>query len=249
MNLKLIGALLRSPDPAALRTFLAQFARQTDAVENSYHLRCPGCDLWIEKGTYTPVPEAPEEYYTGLAHLAFRRQDLVGATKRLQMANIPIVQGNHIPFNPKVWGTGMCYVNPVCDFGFGLELCQRLDLPDTDKFTGIDHIGIPVADMAESLAFYKALGFAVASDVNILRAADGAIIHNVMAAGYGTVLELYEFALPSHKPIQNGAFAALRFRAESAQEVAMLQAKGAKFMGPGLWSLTAPGGERLEFFA
>lgn len=103
--------------------------------------------------------------------------------------------------------------------------------------------------MAESLAFYKALGFAVASDVNILRAADGAIIRNVMAVGCGTVLELYEFALPSHKPIQNGAFAALRFRAESAQEVAMLQAKGAKFMGPGLWSLTAPGGERLEFFA
>ena len=69
-----------------------------------------------------------------------------------------------------------------------------------------------------------------------------------MVEGCGTVLELYEFALPSHKPIQNGAFAALRFRTESAQETAALQAKGAKFLGPGLWSLTAPGGERLEFF-
>ena len=49
--MNLIGALLRSPDPAALRTFLAQFARQTDAVENSYLLRCPGCDRWIEQGT------------------------------------------------------------------------------------------------------------------------------------------------------------------------------------------------------
>lgn len=118
----------------------------------------------------------------------------------------------------------MDYVNPICPFGFGLEICQRLDLPSTPMTLltdGLEHIGIPVPEIEQSVEFYQNLGFSKASSAEIHRA-DGKKIYCVMMQGWGVTLELFEFAKMGHEPYHDQPFRALLF--ESADPESWMKA-------------------------
>lgn len=250
MDLTLLGAVIKVPSPEEtlryLETCLSLPAIFTEAGGS---VPCPNCNILVER-THIPAPVqiAAEGYYTGLCHLAFRSGDLKRDIAHCTQAGIPLVGGSEISYNPLVWGTGMDYINPECPFGFGMEFCTRLDLPDMPETVSMEHIGIPVPNLQKSVAWYENLGFTVGSNATIHRDFDGAVIHVAMMEGFGTVLELYEFTGMEHAPFENQAFSSLRFAFSEEETGQALIELGARKVEESKWELTAPGGEKLEFW-
>ena len=183
--------------------------------DGNYIVRMKDCDV-IFSHTDTPVviQEGQEGYYVGLAHLALRSTNLKQSVSLCEEKDVELTNGKDISYNPQIWGPGMDYVNPVCGDGYGLEICQRLDLPEKDMTTltdGLEHIGIPVRNLEESIDWYKGLGFEVGTKVLNHRESDGADIYCAMLVGDGIILETYEFLHMDHEPFTNQAFHSLVF--------------------------------------
>lgn len=249
MEIQLLGAVLKVPRPDLAARYLETcLSVQAFPTAAGFTLPCPGCNVILESvKAPAPLQTGPEGYYTGLCHLAFRSADLQKTIWHCEAAGIPLVGGSRISYNPLVWGAGMTYINPECDFGFGMEFCTRLDLSDTPSECALEHIGIPTPKLPESIAWYQSLGFSIGTSATIHRESDGAVIHNAMMEGYGTILELYEFAGMDHEPFVDQPFACLRFAFSGEETEKALMGLGAEAAGSGTLVLTAPGGEKLEF--
>ena len=173
-------------------------------------LNCPGCPIYLEaSGQPLLIQTAAEGYYTGLSHIAFRSSDLNDSIRFLKERRASREHGETISHNP-----GMDYINPVCPFGFGLEISRLTEKPAARMSAptdGLDHIGIPVPDIKKSVSWYQTLGFSVSSYHETHRDSDNADILCAMVNGCGTTLELYEFSHMEHEPWTNQPFASLLF--------------------------------------
>ena len=216
--MKFIGVRIIQNDPAKAADRLSQklnLACRQDGAD--YVVDVPGCEIRFTKGGIGPAQEAQEGYYVGLQHLAFNSTDLAASVRKCLEHGTELTNGEAISYNPKIWGTGMNYVNPVCPDGYGLEICQRLDLPAAEMSgmtAGMEHIGIPVRNLEESIAWYEQLGFKAGTIVLNHRDSDNADIHCAMLEGDGVILETYEFEHMDHEPFVNQPFHALRFAGE-----------------------------------
>ncbi|MBQ6533200.1 MAG: VOC family protein [Solobacterium sp.] len=233
--MKFIGVRILSPEPAETAARLSEKLQlPCETAGDDYVVGAPGCEIRFTKGDIAAPQEAQEGYYVGLQHLAFNSTDLPASVKLCLEHGTELTNGEAISYNPKIWGTGMNYVNPVCPDGYGLEICQRLDLPAAPMrgmTCGMEHIGIPVRNLEESIAWYEKLGFKAGSVVLNHRDSDNADIHCAMLEGDGVILETYEFQHMDHEPFANQSFHALRFAGEK-DEV-----------------LTGPNGEIIEVTA
>ena len=218
------GVRIRASKPAFQAQWLAKTLGVTAGQNNdNWYCKAPDCRIELEQSAKEyAVPEAPEGYYVGLAHLAFRSTNLKDSVNKCLTEGTKLANGSVINYNPQIWGTGMDYVNPVCPFGYGLEICQRLDLPEesmTGITKGLEHIGIPCKNLAETIAFYERLGFACRTHVLNHRESDGADIDCAMREGNGVILEIYEFLEMNREPWPDPAFKALVFTGKEAQEL------------------------------
>ena len=250
-EMQFAGPLLRLADPAeAGRWFSQALGLSLEGEGSCLTARSGDCRIFLERDPDpAPAQTAAEGYYTGLAHIALRSTDLPASVRLCTERGARLAGAEQISYNPGIWGTGMDYVNPLCPFGVGMEISQRLDLPagPMEQATdGLEHIGIPVAQIEESVAWYRSLGFEKASGTEIHRE-DGAQIFCVMMSGYGVILELFEFAGMAHEPMRGQPFAALVFETGApADWQAFCAARGipCEKTAEGL-ALTGPCGETL----
>ena len=248
-ELNFVGIQLRVQDPEAVSQWLSDtlgIARRS--VGPGWKMGWQGCEIHICKSVEAaPFQEAGEGYYTGLAHIALRSSDLRGAVQLCIQKGIVLAGGQEISHNPDIWGPGMDYVNPICPFGFGLEICQRLDLPSTPMTLltdGLEHIGIPVPEIEQSVEFYQNLGFSKASSAEIHRA-DGKKIYCVMMQGWGVTLELFEFAKMGHEPYHDQPFRALLFESADPESWMKAHPQSCARDAEGVAQVQGPGGEIL----
>ena len=213
--MKFLGTEIRAEDPEARAASLSALL-ELPAPENG-EIVLKDCRIAFVSGEVRKLPEKPEGYYVGLDHLAFRSTDLAYSVKRCLERGTPLKNGSEISYNPQIWGPGMDYVNPLFAGSVGTEICQRLDLPEKRMDTvtdGLEHIGIPVRDLSESIRFYERFGFTVGTHVLNHRESDGADIDVAMLVGDGVILETYEFLHMDHEEYKDQPFAALVFRGE-----------------------------------
>jgi catechol 2,3-dioxygenase-like lactoylglutathione lyase family enzyme len=95
--------------------------------------------------------------------------------------------------NPAYWSKGVEYVFFLGPNNERIEFCQRLDFDPrrrSQNLGGWSHLGIPVSDIAKSIAFYKDLGFSLIMDFSI-PTPDGDV-KVAMVDMYGFVVEFYQ---------------------------------------------------------
>ena len=250
LELNFAGIRLRAEDPGEVARWLAEtLAAPCRAAGDSWLVTCPGIEIRLSaREADPPLQQAAEGYYTGLAHIALRSTDLPGTVRLCAQRGIALAGGQAVSHNPGIWGTGMDYVNPLCPFGFGLEFCQRLDLPAAPMTVlqdGLEHIGIPVPEIGRSTAFYQTLGFVRAAAAEIRRE-DGQVIHCVMMQGGGVTLELFEFAGMDHEPYRDQPFEELVFETEDPRRWARERSLQPEEEPGGALRVHGPGGEVLR---
>lgn len=211
-------------------------------------LDCPGCPIYIEASDRPlRIQTAAEGHYTGLSHIAFRSSDLEDSIRMLKARQASLVNGDAVSHNP-----GMDYINPICPFGFGLEISRLTKEPLSPMHTptdGLDHIGIPVPDIKKSISWYEMLGFSVVSYHETHRDSDNADILCAMMSGCGTTLELYEFAHMEHEPWTDQPFASLLFETKDCEALAArLSNECIVHKQDGVLVLRGPGGETLTIW-
>lgn len=223
-----LGVFINVEEPEKTAAWMSEKLDFPWKNQGSLTVACCGDDRIFLHAASSPliIQKADEGYYTGLAHIAFVSTDLETSVKLCQAADLPLANHSAISYNPGVWDTGMNYVNPLCPYGFGLEICQRLDLPSapmTAPARGFEHIGIPVSDIKESIGWYKALGFSCGTCARIHRE-DGKTILCCMMTGHGIILELFEFTGIRHEPFSGQPLAALLFQSGNKEETKELLA-------------------------
>jgi catechol 2,3-dioxygenase-like lactoylglutathione lyase family enzyme len=253
-SLKIESILLRVRDPDSAAGWLARsFGFVVETCEGATLASRGDCRILFCKESRALVPQsAPEGYYTGLGHIALATNDMPAALGACRENGIRLLGGDEVSHNPGIWGTGMDYVNPEPPFEVALEISRRLDL-DADEgrgvpVIGLEHIGIPVADIKKAVSFYEKLGFEEKTQATI-RKADGRTIYCAMVGLEGLRLELFEFARMDHEPYSGQAFAALLFRTEDlASLAAYCEAGGLSVSDKGSEGIEITGinGERLR---
>lgn len=248
------GLLIRLPRPVEAADWLCR--KMGFHIEQqqpgSVTVRQGNCCIVLENQSQpVPLQEADEGHYTGLAHIAFATGNIQHTVESCQAAGIPLAGGETISYNPGIWGTGMNYINPRWDYAVQLEISQRIDLPAYDHpeslISGLEHVGLPVADMAAAIEFYRLLGFQQMTATTINRA-DGALIFCTMMSLGELTIELFEFANRQHKPYTGQPFAALLFTTDDIsrlQEDCRLAGIPCEPVGDLQIVLTGVNGERL----
>ena len=113
--MKFIGVRILSPQPAETAARLSEKLQlPCEKAGDDYVVGVPGCEIRFTKGNIAAPQEAQEGYYVGLQHLAFNSTDLPASVKLCLEHGTELTNGEAISYNPKIWGTGMNYVNPVC---------------------------------------------------------------------------------------------------------------------------------------
>lgn len=213
--MKFLGVEIRAADPGLRAAALSTLLELPEPENEEIVLK--DCRIAFVPGETRKLPEKPEGYYVGLDHLAFRSTDLAYSVERCLQRGTALKNGSEVSYNPQIWGPGMNYVNPLFPDSVGTEICQRLDLPGKRMDTvtdGLEHIGIPVRDLASSIRFYEQFGFTVGTRVLNHRESDGADIDVAMLVGDGVILETYEFLHMDHEDYTDQPFAALVFQGE-----------------------------------
>lgn len=138
------------------------------------------------------VQGAGEIGHGGIDHLALAVADVPAALAALQAKGA--VLEDTTPNGPghiaEFWDGGIAYVFLRGPEGARIELCSRLSADTRAGLPGHDHIGIPCTDVAASVDFFTALGFATQHSVSLTRE-EGVTEVRFLSAGR-SVVELYE---------------------------------------------------------
>ncbi len=210
------GPVLQVFDVAAAGQWLCEnlFFRPVNSAENSRMILENGsCTLYLEpcrKFISSPPPE--NSYFTGLAHVALRTGNIEAALEWCKTRSLVMqLQEGRSFFNPGVFGGGELYYNILSPFGVVFEISQRVsdrEFAGPQIIYGLDHLGIPCADLDAELDFLEGIGFV----------AEFPIVHNFndregnilcdMVSRQGLTLEVYQFvdrtpcSMPQDSPLR-----------------------------------------------
>lgn len=139
----------------------------------------------------------PDAMCLGLRHVALETCDIRRAIKycKSRGLNLQLNDQGGARHSGKVYGTGMDYFNILTDFGFTVEVSQKLHCERSltgNLIEGLEHVGMQVADIYEAMDFYEKLGFKREFEPVTNRDNGSTVICCMMSAG-GTTMELYEF--------------------------------------------------------
>ena len=171
------------------------------------------CLLYLSAGAAAEAPPTVEGgYHTGLAHIALRAHDIQKSIQWCRGRGLVLeLCGGGVFFNPRVYGDGEEYFNIISPFGVRFEVSRRVDglgAVGEEIIAGLDHIGLPCADLDMELRWFTRHGFAPEFEpVHNVSEVDGAL-RCCMARKEDFVLELYE--LKEQKPLGAPVNAALR---------------------------------------
>ena len=213
------GPVLQVPDTAAARGWLCRELRfcggPGGALENG------SCALYLcgGPGGILPAPAAGA-YYTGLAHVALRCHNIADALAHCKSRGLaPLLQNGRWLHNPKVFGAGEYYFNVPAPFGLTVELSQRVQAPGGAPgvpFEGLDHLGVPCAELDAELGFLREMGFApLFEPVENYNEREGRI-RCAMVRREALVLEVYQFLDRMPAPMPENAVLKGVFFAEDA---------------------------------
>lgn len=131
-------------------------------------------------------------------HIDHITLDVLDIEQALQMAlnagaELDSSTPNGVVFLEQFWSKGAKYVMLKGPMGEKVELNQRLDASPsrrTDMFGGWSHLGIPVTNIEESLAFYHRFGFKTIMTAEIPEHGD--VVRAAMIEKDRFVIELYQ---------------------------------------------------------
>ncbi len=193
------GPALQVPDVSAAEHWLCEnlFFKSSPAGDGAV-LENGGCTLYLEPGRETVSVLPPKEgYFTGLSHIALRTGNIEIAIEWCKARNLRmILQDGKSFFNPGIFGSGELYYNILSPFGVVFEISQRVADTEWDEpqlISGLDHLGIPCANIGEELDFLKRIGFVPEFPiVHNCNNEEGRILCD-MVSRQGLTLEVYQF--------------------------------------------------------
>ena len=184
------------------------------------------------------VPERREDMALGWRHIAMETHDIDAALAYCRTLNVPLeVSETGGPrHSAQVYGTGMFYINIFTEFGFTVEVAQKLHKQSPagkELIWGLEHVGLQVHDIEATLKFYEGLGFR-RDFAPVTNHADGHTIHCCMVSREDTVIEVYEFHdLPELTRDEAPAYGALLVRdGERTGELQGPDGEGILFAAP-----------------
>lgn len=190
------GTVLCLPDPGQAARWLCDNLFFTQAGPDS--LRCGNCVVYLRQED-TAVPEAlpQESYRTGPEHLALHTTDISAALDYCRSRGMDLVlNGDTWHFNPQVFGKGEYYFHIRTPFGVSIEISQPVESAGPAgpaPIWGLDHLGVPCADLETELKELAQLGFSPLFPPVENRSEREGRVRCTMAAGNGLVLEVYQF--------------------------------------------------------
>lgn len=139
----------------------------------------------------------PDAMCLGLQHVALETWDIGRAIEYCRSRGLRLQLNGRggARHSGKVYGTGMDYFNILTEFGFTIEVSQKLHCKKENTghvIEGLEHVGMQVADTYEAVRFYENLGFEREFEPVVNRDAGHTVICCMVSAG-GTTIELYEF--------------------------------------------------------
>lgn len=205
------GPLLQTPDVEAAEQWLCENLFFTPLETNV--LKNGTCVLTLVQGPAEAVP-APEDgsYFTGFEHIALRTRNIDEAIAWCKLRGLDLMlKGGGSFYNPGVFGQGERYYNIFAPFGAVLEISQRVNdsgPAGPSPIFGLDHLGVPCADIRMELDFLKGLGFLPEFPiVHNFNEAEGNILCDMVSCRELT-LEIYQFS--DKKPCSMPTSAPLR---------------------------------------
>lgn len=139
-----------------------------------------------------------EAMYLGISHIALETENIEKAISYCKSKKLQLELGvnGEAMHNDKVYGTGMNYFNIVTEYGFTIEISQKIHVFGKKKqkniINGLEHIGLQTNNIMQSLKFYEDLGFKRAFEP-VCNEKDGHQIYCCIVTSGGTSIELYEF--------------------------------------------------------
>ncbi len=194
----IFGMQLRVEDPLRVSEWLCKhlFFRREQQGKESVLINGTMRLLLGELGCAAEKRVLEHAIYGGIQHFALETHDIHAAVRYCKEKGMELQLNPEggVLYNPKVYGTGMSYFNIMTDFGFTVEVSQKLhcaEKPGENIIYGLEHIGLLVPDIYKALEFYEGLGFhrefeVVANETDIHR-----ILCCMVSAG-GTTIEIYE---------------------------------------------------------
>lgn len=139
----------------------------------------------------------PDAQGIGLRHVALETYDINLAIEYCKSRGMTLQLGDRggARYSGKVYGTGMDYFNIITDFGFNIEVSQKLHCriePEKNIISGLEHVGLQTSDAYRTVEFYEKLGFRREFEP-VINHVDGHTIICCMVSSGGTTLEIYEF--------------------------------------------------------
>lgn len=145
----------------------------------------------------TENKNAEDTMYLGIDHVALETYDIEKAIEycKEKGLNPELNEQGGARHSGKVYGTGMSYFNIRSEFGFTVEISQKLHCrkrPTENIIDGLEHVGLQVDDINKAMSFYEKLGFKKEFEP-VLNESGGHRIRCCMMSARGTTIEIYEF--------------------------------------------------------
>lgn len=190
------GAVFCLPDPEQAARWLCDNLFFTPAGPGA--VRCGSCVVYLRSGNAAVPEELPaESYRTGPEHLALRTTDIAAALAYCRGRGLELVLNGEGWFvNPQVLGKGEYYFHIRTPFGVSIEISQPVEGAGPAgpcPIWGLDHLGVPCADLDAELKELADLGFSPLFPPVENRSEREGRVRCTMAAGNGLVLEVYQF--------------------------------------------------------
>lgn len=135
--------------------------------------------------------------FAGYEHIALETADIQKALEYCHTKGMKLeTNGGKAFYNPRIWGTGMNYFNIITEFGIKVEISQRLDRnapASSDRLIGgLEHLGIEVSDLQESVSYYLRNGARRGSDI-VENFTENGPVRCTMLQLDDIMIELYQF--------------------------------------------------------
>lgn len=135
--------------------------------------------------------------FAGYEHIALETTDIQQALEYCKKRGMQLeTDDGKAFFNPQIWGTGMNYFNIITRFGIKIEVSQRLDrsMPVYADclIGGLEHLGIEVSDLQESISYYLQNGAREGADI-VENFTENGPVRCTMLQLDDIMIELYQF--------------------------------------------------------
>ncbi|MDF2611192.1 MAG: hypothetical protein K0R92_2666 [Lachnospiraceae bacterium] len=139
-----------------------------------------------------------DKYFSDFTHVAMGTSDIDKAIDWCISRQLKLHLDNGKSFyNPKVYDLGEKYFNIVSPFGIIFEVSQHVkpqkECPKGIIY-GLDHIGLPVADICDAKELFHAYGYTDEFDMVTNRNENEGTIFCIMMKKGNIILEVYQFA-------------------------------------------------------